>query len=200
MSTYYDLYTEIKINGKWTCINNVIKDIRDNDLVLSRTYESGSRSFFGDTSDKLDEIGMQLEAQELSEELLKARPYLLEEKEKGVFYGYPIIGISYKSINALVPNSKDKENHAFVLKDTVFAYEHGELESIWDYLSADEYEKLSKEAKKAYTYYEWNDETGWYYYFCEIIEHVDWQLYEWKSINYIYDEEPMDVRIIMLRS
>ena len=27
MATYYNLYTEIKVDGKWYCINNKIKNI-----------------------------------------------------------------------------------------------------------------------------------------------------------------------------
>lgn len=64
MSTYYDLYTEIKVNGKWHCINNKLLNVHDNKLRLTQTYWSGSRSFFGDAADEIERRGYYLREDE----------------------------------------------------------------------------------------------------------------------------------------
>lgn len=198
MSTYYDLYTEIKVNGKWNCINNKLLNVRNNAIRLTQTYWSGSRSFFGDAADEIERRGYYLREDELSEEILAEHPYLLEPHEG--YPGYALHGIDWKELCAAIPNDKDKEHHAFVLKDTVFAFEHDETDEIWDYLDGKEYHRLSDEEKKTYTYYEWNSSSGWYHSFLEIKEHVKWQLYEWQNANCIYGDEPEDVRIVMIVS
>ena len=63
MSTTYLLYTEAKVDGKWYTISGTVpRIIEENGAVsvkekLSTTYESGSRSYFGETYNKLFEIG-----------------------------------------------------------------------------------------------------------------------------------------------
>ena len=57
MSTSYYMYTEVNIDGKWTCINNRIIDVERNEELMSETYYSGSRSYFGETADKIRDIG-----------------------------------------------------------------------------------------------------------------------------------------------
>ena len=67
MSTSYFLYTEAYIDDKWVCINPGFD--KEGERRLAMTYESGSRSYFGQTADKIEEIGGRLRFEGLSAEL-----------------------------------------------------------------------------------------------------------------------------------
>ena len=67
MSTSYFLYTEAYIDDKWVCINPGFD--MDGKRRLAMTYESGSRSYFGQSADKIEEIGGRLRFDDLSAEL-----------------------------------------------------------------------------------------------------------------------------------
>lgn len=69
MSTHYFMYTEVNIGGKWVCINNNLKDVQKGTETLSDTYYSGSRSYFREAADKIEEIGYSINYHELSAEL-----------------------------------------------------------------------------------------------------------------------------------
>ena len=69
MSVSYYLYTEIKVNNKWYCINNKFKNMDKGNYELSTTYYSGSRSYFGETYYKLESIGNKIKKNELSDDL-----------------------------------------------------------------------------------------------------------------------------------
>lgn len=67
MSTSYLLYTEAYIDNKWVCINPTFE--KEGKRCLAMTYESGSRSYFNQTADKIEEIGGRLRFEDLSAEL-----------------------------------------------------------------------------------------------------------------------------------
>ncbi len=71
MSTHYFMYTEMNIDGKWLCINNRLKDVQKGTEHLCDTYYSGSRSYFHEAADKIEEIGCPISYHELSAELQK---------------------------------------------------------------------------------------------------------------------------------
>ena len=190
MGSYYRLYTEVKVGDEWICINHMYPDIeKENKEYLSVTYYSGSRSFFHETAEKLEELGHRTARSNLSRTLQER---FSEFRDQENFFWCTVT--DFEEMKGVIPNGYNrKENHAFVHKNTVFAYESGELDDIYDYLNAEEYGKLSETQKQVYQYYEWNDEMGWYKHFLEIIEHVKWQLFEWDWVNEgSYDE----VRIV----
>lgn len=191
MATYYYLYTEIKVDGKWYCINNKLKNIDKEKYGLSTTYWSGSYSYFGETYDKLEAIGKSINKIELSDEL--------KEKygtEKEQYETFPLT-VDWEYIKGCIPSEKLYEYHGYVHKNTVASYRLGEQDDIYDCIDIDEYKKLSFEEQKLYKYFEWDDSQGWFKYFKEIIEHVSWQLYEWKDVNMFKTID--DVRIIVFR-
>ena len=56
MSSSYYIYTDVCVDGKWVCINNKVKNIEKNKELISETYWNGSRSYFHETADKIEEI------------------------------------------------------------------------------------------------------------------------------------------------
>ncbi len=191
MSTHYFLYTEMKVNNKWYCINNKIKEIDKGEEKLSTTYYSGSYSFFREAYDKLERLGKRIDKNELSDEL--KGQYGTEKLE----YEDLPLSVNFEDIKACIPSGKMNEYHGYVHKNIISSYLIGEQEDIYDYISIEEYKKLSFEEQLLYDYFEWDDSQGWFKYFKMIIEHVEWQLYEWNDVNFL--KEIDKVRIIVYR-
>lgn len=188
MSTSYYMYTEVNINGKWTCINNKITNVEKDKEVLSETYYSGSRSYFGEAAEKIEGIGCHINYDDMSDALKNIF------KNDQFFRG---IAVSPKSMRDCFPEDKTlKEFCGYVLKETLFRFQTGDVDDIYEWLSADEYLELPEEKKACYQFYEWNAEDGWYKHFQEILEHFSWQQYEWGLVN--WDKDDYEFRIILI--
>lgn len=176
MSSNYYIYTEVCVEGKWICVNNKVKDVKNNKEFISETYYNGSRSYFHETADKIEEIGNHLEHAELSDEV------------KGIFKDseyFRAFSVTPNAMSSCFPEDKTlKEFCGYVQKETLFLYQTGEIDDIYECLSAEEYSELSDEQKNFYQFYEWNSADGWYVHFKEILEHFYWQKYEWETVNY----------------
>lgn len=191
MSADYFLYTEVKLNDKWVCINGLIpvfsKD-KKMERKLAPTYWSGSRSSFHNTYDKLLELGSYIKKSKLSDTLQEELKDYDEDNSC-------IIATNFNRIKSHIKDG-EKENHGLIHKDMIFEYENGEIDDLYTEITHKEYEKLSVEEQKMYQYYEWNDSMGWYTYFVDLKERIKWQLYEFYDMNYVYDS--LEVRIITI--
>ena len=188
MATSYFIYTEMKQNGVWHCINSRMKDVKTGKDFLTMTYESGSRTYFGETADKIQELGISLAYDGLS-------PELQGKFHSGKDIGMNMTAIDYNTFLSVIPNGKLHEFQGYVRKSTIAQFELGEIEDIFEWCDYEEYEKMSDKKKQFYQYYEWNDPAGWYSHFLEIREHVHWQLAEWDSVN--YGEEYEKLRLVL---
>ncbi len=92
---------------------------------------------------------------------------------------------------------KINEYHGYVNKNIISSYLIREQKDIYEFISIEEYKKLSFEEQLLYDYFEWDDSQGWFKYFKIIIEHVKWQLFELKDVNFL--KEIDGVRIIVFR-
>ena len=174
MSTSYFLYTEAYIDNKWVCINPSFE--RDGKRRLVMTYESGSRSYFGQTADKIEEIGGSLRFEDMSAALQERY-----EKYKDDSF-IRILSAEVDVMRGCMPSGQAHERHGIVLKDSVFAYESGDIEELYESITPKEYAKLDEVGKQLYQYYEWDDPMGWFVHFKEILEHVHWQIHDRQSV------------------
>lgn len=143
MSISYHMYTEVNIDGKWTCINNKVTDIEKNKKIISETYYSGSRTYFGETADKINDIGYPLKYDDLSDEVKNIFESYGEHPE--YFRGF---AVSDKEMRACFPEDKSlKEFRGYIPKDMFFNFQTGELDHLYECLSADEYLSLPEEKK-----------------------------------------------------
>lgn len=95
-----------------------------------------------------------------------------------------------------LPSGQAHEYHGIVLKDSVFAYESGDVEDLYESIIPEEYAKLDEVGKQLYQYYEWDDPMGWFVHFKEILEHVQWQIHDWQSV---YGDEAINkCRVVAL--
>ena len=73
MSTYYNIRTEVKINGMWHCVEPLILHLNNEggagEYQLALTYWSGSRSYFGAAADKLIEMSVSCKYDDYSPEI-----------------------------------------------------------------------------------------------------------------------------------
>lgn len=188
MSTSYFLYTEAYINNKWVCINPAFE--KEGQRRLAMTYESGSRSYFGQAADKIEEIGGRLRFDDLSAEV-QARYENCRDDEF-----IRILSAEVDAMRSCMPSGQTHEHHEIVLKDAVFAYESGDIEDLYESITPEEYEKLDDVGKQLYQYYGWDDPMGWVVHFKEILEHIYWQIHDWRNIY--RDETINNCRVILL--
>lgn len=200
MSTYYEIHTEAKIDGVWHCVDPLVLHIktqyREQEYILSSTYENGSRTYFGRSADKLQELSERFSFDDLSEELKadfmkwKIPPEEIPGEVTRCSYC-----ISLDQMRRAVTKINGKANHAIVHKDLIAAFESGETDGIYDILSPKEYSKLDEEAKKVYQYYEWDDWMQWECHFKEILQRADWNIGEFLEVNNLHSAK--ECRLIL---
>ena len=198
MGNTYFIHTEAKLNGSWKCIDGyyMIKHYGEDKerLTLSSTYENYSRSYFGSTYEKLQEIGNRVAFSELSTEVQSAHNGLRfvnnlfgENKEEESY----VVVVKYNELKAHIPNGS--QYHGVIHKNLIFEYEHGEIEDLFEDDEID-FSSLSDEEKKAYQYYEWDDVYDWPNGIKQIMKFVDITIEKYMMNAYEYDTP--DVRIV----
>lgn len=189
MSVKYIFFTEIKVNGKWECINHpVFRTQPYFEHSVIPTYENSSRTHFEKTYMEINEDGHEIKMDDISENLrCKIREY-------DMHIGEPKIALYYESILNYL-NGTGKEHYAFAFRKDVADFESGREDEIFEYVSIDAYKAMDDELKKAYQYYEWNDRTGAYHYYSILRQEVEKQLRLWRCHNNAESIE--DIRLIM---
>lgn len=174
MSTSYYMYTVQEADRKLVCINPMFQN--GDKFTLTRTFESWSRSYFGQTAEKLQELGWNIQFDELPE-VLKSEFSSCEENEH-----IPILKIAIDDIKRCIPKNQEHEFHGIVSKDRVFAFESGDIEELYEEdIPLSKFAKMDDMVKQKYQYYEWDDPFGWFRNFKDILDHVNWQIYDWES-------------------
>ena len=114
MSTYYRVFAEAKINGVWTCINGYLPRQKDGIMRLSCVYECASRSYFGNTANKLEELGLPIRYSDLSA-AMQENLAGYADSEYVRFYATP-----FSAVMDSFPHGQEHEYHGFATKDDVF--------------------------------------------------------------------------------
>ena len=210
MSTTYLIYTEIKLKDEWICICPYIK--RENGQeILTTTYESGSRTYFGSTYDKLYELNIGINFPDGLSPTLKKKfyddvferakenqdPYSSYKPEDTIqYYEHSIVCVPLHTMRDALPSgtSLRHQYHGIFHKDDIYRYESGETEYI-EPVNHNKYVKLDEKEKEAYMYYEYDDPMDWPYHFKEIIRAVRYDLARYIDATASWGSEPQ-VRII----
>ena len=172
MSVDYVVRTEILRDGKWSNIDTYTKDGK-----ILNTYECGT-SFFNGAYDRIVDRG-----------------YGIKKSES--FGDEEVIALPVSELIV-----KGKAHHGYVHKDSIVAFEEGEIEELCEAEFAyDEDEREVKpvvpiERNQAYEYYEWNNPYDWQSYFTEIYKRVQSRLYDYGNYHY----KPVEaVRVLVAR-
>ncbi len=200
MSTYYNIRTEVKINGMWHCVEPLILHLNNEggagEYQLALTYWSGSRSYFGAAADKLIEMSVSCKYDDYSPEIravFDSWKFDFEDKESYLSRNTHVIPLD--SVKDAVELLGGKTNHAIVHKDAIVAFEAGEVEDIYNTIDPREYSDLDPEAKKLYQYYEWDDNMHWGPYLRRILERASRRVFDFADANWI--DTKLEARLIL---
>lgn len=205
MSTSYFVYAEARINDKWVLINGKIPEYKwdwdeeaytdEFQYKVAPTYYNGSRSYFGDASDKLKDIGRCGKFRELSDALKEEWSNSTQNENDGnSIYYHPFI-IDYTKFKDYA-NPKYFTHHGLIHKDMIFSFEHDDIEELWQNSEID-FSKISEEEKQLYTYYEWDEPYDWAFHFKQILKNLDCQIEQFFDMNY-YRCEDIPIRLVLI--
>ena len=204
MSTTYLLYTEVRFkDGLWECASPYIRNKKGEEILIT-TYESGSRSYFGNTYDKLRELNTGISFPEGLSAPLKKHFYddMVQKqkeddrriKERIDYYNHVIVCVPFSAIKEALPSSSDHQYHGIFHKDDIYRYEMGEVDYL-EPVTHTKYAKLTPEEKQAYAYYEYDDNMDWPYYFRLLKERVNVTVRQYIDATASWGDDP-EVRII----
>lgn len=184
MSTYYDIFAEVNVNGKWYGINP--KMLKPNGMIKVRPIYWAQSVFWDCHCDLQDEAVARGVPDDWSEEMKKLFPENLDDKcEYGLdsmtwreYYRNYLYAVNFdKSIATKIKKTRPYHYQGYAYKPQIADYECG-ADSIVSWLTIDEYRELPDEEKREYAYYEWNnygDEYGIYYeIYSKITALLDW--------------------------
>lgn len=192
MASDYFCYTERKRkDGTWHAINGMYYDESVRDYVMSNTYRSGSRSYFGRTYDKMREMGHIICASELSEEVRKVENWFDDDYDS-------IVAVSLKDIVAAVEKSNRKSCCGYVHKRNIWSHEV-EHDEINEYYSAAEYNELTKAEQKEYEFYEWDDPMDWPIHLRGILDSMNYTISTYRAVNSIWNDSG-EIRLVCIYS
>lgn len=193
MSADYYVYVEIKNkdSGNWESVAPKVFNKEENKWVVPPVYHNGSRSFH-QSKEKLLELGRVVSKDDICMETLTNYWPNIEE------IGNDIIAVPFNRIVNSYSKGR-KQYSGFVRKNDIVDFEDGNLDEL-ECISGVEYDKLSYLGKMDYEYYEWDDIYGWYRFFGQIIKRVYILLHWYCDVNYIFDLDDSDVRVILFSS
>ena len=213
MSTSYYVYTEVKINGKWIGIdpqypklNNIEKDYKKPDKYdgsyqyqHNETYWNGSRSYFGQTFDRLEQIGHLVKFSEMSDEVQQHwQRALMDELNNEQYQCCTAVQVDFDTFKNSF-NPKAFELHGLIHKDIWFAYQNGDIEDIYN-VEHQEFKSLTKGERQCYEYHEWDDSMGWNTYFKVLLEKISQRIADFEDINGFWGDKMLQYRLIVIRS
>lgn len=204
MSTYYNFYTEAKVGDTWYCIDPRVLQLECGDKPmtyrLNYTYWNGSRSYFGEAYDKLEEISSNIRFEDASAEfhVHKILDWRGDDKDVAPYYDGVLRVIPYHRLRELYEASKTPENCGLYKRTDIVRYEDGLLEDLYELeIDPEKYSGLAEEARRIYQYYEWNDHMSWRFQIPILYKLVAARIREFEDVNSF---ECDDVRVLMYTS
>lgn len=191
MSSYYCAYTEIKLDDKWQCINQYLpvvdKETGETKWKMIPTEESGSRSYFGETFEKIHELGTWTRPDDLSDTLEKEFPKPQKKEDEPDYLQDYYDGLCHavllEDMVRAMPEGNHKQFCGIYHKNDIRAFETHEIEDLYERdVDPEDYAKMAPEMReKLYQYYEWDDPMNWQPYFRDIIKNAYRQINEWEE-------------------
>ena len=180
MGVYYSIYAEARVGNKWYNISPLMRN--EDGEVRVRPVMSG-QSMMHDAVEELEEACfMRGRPDNLSDELMKVYSHNENETSEslwrnmtyGDYYRQTLFVVNYgKSVKSRVDSARPTRYRGYVNKYCMTEFELGNTDSIGGWLTEQEYNALSDEEKKEYTYYEWNEWYDWYGIYSELVRRVD---------------------------
>ena len=178
MSVDRVFYTEAKINGEWRWIDPKYPNKNGEE---KRGCAVWGKSWLAETADYARDVGKGLGEDEISKELADV---IFANSENWGMWHPDVFELPYDYIVAQLLKVGDFEHYGFVSKETISRFKIDEIDDIYEWLSADDYTKLSAEAQKAYRYFEWDSVDGWVQGFKVLKQIMEVRLRDIKEADY----------------
>lgn len=216
MSTYYYIYAEANVKGKWYSLNPVMP-------LSSGGYGTGAITYFSQSS--YPEIIYHLKGHSiysgLPEDISNStKEHFRDNMDDLVDYWTSSMTYrEYYKSTAFVVNfdaavlqkiKKDRpyKYMGYIPREILAAFECGELEEIECWITPQEYKELDPEEQRIYVYHEWNNWADDYTMYQDISKKICAQMDWFSQIDGILDEEctyadrdltPGQVRLIVYK-
>ncbi len=216
MGADYFVYTEAKIGDKWVSIDPRVPKLVDKrsswqephqydgtvEYKPQLTYWNGSRSYFGESYNKLRQLGWEIKFADLSDEVKKEWSSSLEaeqeERDDRFYYPTPIY-VDYNDFKKCVDYNR-YDYHHLVHKDQWVLFETGEIEDIYG-VEHEEFAELTPEEKQCYEYHEWDEPMGWNDHFKTLLRCVNQRITDFEDINNLnWGDSGIQYRLIVIQS
>ena len=182
MSTYYSVYAEVNIDGKWYNLCPYYKDI--DGRFKTRPLFWAQSAFYEVNNDLQSHQCSYGIPDDMSEELRKVFYENLKEIVDdwygditwGKYYQQRLYSVNFAQ--AIVPRvRKDKpfKYEGYVTKKELASFECYEIEEFSEWLTDDEYKALTEKQKHQYVFHRWNDPFGDYKIYSDLSQRI-WTL------------------------
>ncbi len=210
MGSHYYIYAEVKVKDKWYNLNPFARKF-DGSFVLHPVYEDTS-AFFSVCNDLEehqisvgipDDMSPELRSifhEDLEEE---CRSWMTDITWKHV-YQQTIFCVRYgDAIAPRVIKDRPHRYEGYVTKRIIAAFEVNEINTIYNWLTNEEYRALPDNKKHEYSYYQWDDEFDEYLFYRTIYERLrallDWFSYaDVFSDSWIFYQESVSINDVRL--
>lgn len=199
MSTYYFFYAEVRIKDKWYGMNPIVKHFLKDEYLPIPIVQGQSWYYEAYLKLRNSESAVGGMPNDLSEQVRKAVKFIFEESDNPTeeyimkYMQDGAFSVSYyDGVKRHLKRESDYMFHGYVSKRTIAEYE-ADTADIDEWFTEAEYKELDPEMQMQYTYYEWNDDGGWYSAFKEIEHCVDC-LIKWAQegkFSFRYKDEEM---------
>ena len=171
MGVDYTIYTEVYLKDKWYSVDSYVLtpagNFRSSPLLQGRSY---IREF-------LDHINepRTIKFPDLAETTKK---YIIEQtneeyREQLSSEKFDV----YDFYTAIKPKHvREYQYEYYAPRHSVAAFEAGEIEEIYDWLTRESYDELSPEEQKEYVFFKWTEPYGWYKTLTNVITRVEMRL------------------------
>ncbi len=192
MSTSFYFYVEAKNNGKWVCINPIVKGSNGEYQMVPLLW---GQSYLRETYENMIEtVGCHCGVPEdASPEILGEFKPLDDLTGLNVgngltwreFYKHFVHAVNYdEAVRKRIKKDRPFKYQGYVYKHLIAAFEVGG-EEIGYWLTRDEYDAMTEQEQKEYAWYEWNDYDGEYGILYSIYSMVE-NLLEWYRQNALF--------------
>lgn len=183
MGTYYSVYAEASVDGKWYSLCPYFRIDKDKDLKTHSIF--WAQSIFWEVHNELEDhaIGrgvpedMSDGLREIFHEDLQAEyENWIGKITWGQYYNRSLYYVNFaQAILPKVNKEKPYKYEGYVLKKELAEFEVYEREEFSEWLTQDEYKALNDKAKRQYIFYQWNDPYGEYWIYRELADRI-WAL------------------------
>ena len=182
MSTYYSVYAEASVDGKWYSLCPYFKNSKG-EKKTGCIYWAQSRFYdvYCDLEDYARGWGI---PEDMSEGLREIFHENLEDVAQewgehpvtwGEWYNSSLFYVNFsQAIASKINKDKPYKYEGYVLKKELAAIEVYELEEFSEWLTQSEYNSLTDKQKRRYIFHQWNDSWG------------DYGIYRIRALKYLF--------------